>query len=328
VQRVRERLVAALDWARARSRLLDHLVRAILHYDSVMGSQLAAAATYYAFLSFFPLVALAFAAVGYVVSYVPDAQGAVTAALSSIFPGLVGTEPGRINVQAIARQKEGVGLVGLLVLLYSGLGWVSALRTSLQAVFEVVSDKKPNLIVGRVFDLIVLAVVGVVLLTAVGLSTAATGFTGIILDVLGLERTPGAGLVVIVAAVLVGLAANTLLFFAIFRLLPRHQVPASSLWKGALLGAIGFEVLKQLAGLVIGLVTANPLYGAFAIMIALLVWINYFNRLAVLSAAWAITVSPRQQEEPRREPDGDEPDSDEPSGRDEPSGSDEPSERD
>jgi membrane protein len=32
------------------------------------------------------------------------------------------------------------------------------------------------------------------------------------------------------------------------------------------------------------------LYGAFAIMIALLVWINYFNRLAILGAAWAVTV--------------------------------------
>jgi membrane protein len=297
VQTVRERLVAVLDRARARSELVDHLVRSILHYDAVMGSQLAAGATYYAFLSFFPLVALAFAAVGYAVEYLPGAQQAVTAALSSIFPGLIGTEPGKIDVQRIARQRTGVGIVGLLVLLYSGLGWLSSLRTSLQAVFEVVSDSKRNFVVGKAFDLVVLGVIGAVLLVAVGLSTAVTGFTGVILRVTGLDEVPGAGGVLIVMAVGVGLAANCLLFFAIYRLLPRHHVPAPSLWKGAVFAAIGFEVLKQLAGLVIGLVTGNPLYGAFAIMIALLVWINYFNRLAVLGAAWAITVVPRLRDE-------------------------------
>ncbi len=298
MQRVRERLVAMLDLARARSRLLDHLVRAILHYDAVMGSQLAAGATYYAFLSFFPLVALAFAAVGYAVVYVPGVEQSVTEALSSIFPGLIGTDPGKINVQAIARQKAGVGVVGLLVLLYSGLGWISALRTSLQAVFEVASDKTRNFAVGKAFDLVVLAIVGVVLLVAVGLGTAVTGFTGALVDLLGLDRTPGSRGLLIVVATVVGLAVNTLLFFTIYRLLPRHRVPARSLLQGALLGAFGFEVLKQLAGIVIGFVTANPLYGAFAIMIALLVWINYFNRLAVLGAAWAVTTLPRDPATP------------------------------
>jgi membrane protein len=105
---------------------------------------------------------------------------------------------------------------------------------------------------------------------------------------------------------LVGVGASTVLFFTMYKLLPKHNAKPSAVWQGALIAAVGFEILKQLAGLVIGNVTGNPLYGAFAIMIALLVWINYFARLAVLGASWAATASvpspaaESQQSEPRK----------------------------
>ena len=289
VSRLKERGQAVVAGARARWPIVDHFARALLHYNSVMGSQLAAAATYFAFLSFFPLVALLFAAVGYVVDYVPNAEAAVTKALASVLPGMIGSGPDQINVKGIASHKAGVGVIGLLVLLYSGLGWISALRTSLQAVFAAVAEEKRNFVLNKLFDLLVLIVVGIVLVVSVGLGTSVTGFTDTVLGLLGLSHMPGIGTVLLIAALVVGVGANTVLFFTLYRLLPRHEVPTASLWKGALLAGIGFEVLKQLASLVISSVTQNPLYGAFAIMIALLVWINYFDRLAVLGAAWAVS---------------------------------------
>lgn len=300
VSRVKERGQAVLARARARWPIVDHFARALLHYNSVMGSQLAAAATYFAFLSFFPLVALLFAAVGYVVDYVPNAESAVSRALSSVLPGMIGSGPDQINVKGIASHKTGVGVIGLLVLLYSGLGWISALRTSLQAVFAAVTEEKRNFVLNKLFDLLVLIVVGIVLVVSVGLGTSVTGFTGTVLRLLGLSHMPGIGAVLLVAAIVVGVGANAVLFFTLYRLLPKHEVPTASLWKGALLAGIGFEILKQLASLVIGNVTQNPLYGAFAIMIALLVWINYLDRVAVLGAAWAVSGVPA--EEPSQAP--------------------------
>ena len=50
--------------ARARWPVVDHAVRAWEHYTRVGGSGLAGAVTYYAFLSFFPILALAFFVVG------------------------------------------------------------------------------------------------------------------------------------------------------------------------------------------------------------------------------------------------------------------------
>ena len=59
---------------RQRRPLVDHLVRAVEHYGQVNGSALAAAVTYFAFLSFFPILALAFAIFGQVTKVYPDAE--------------------------------------------------------------------------------------------------------------------------------------------------------------------------------------------------------------------------------------------------------------
>lgn len=287
---VKDRAEALFAHVRRRSLFVDHVVRALLHYNAVKGNQLAASVTYFAFLSFFPLVALTFAGVGYVVEYVPGADAAVTSALRSILPGLVGGGPDQINVHAIARQRAGVGAVGLVVLVYSGLGWVSALRDSLQAVFQVPA-KERNIAVTKLADLLALVVLGVVLLATVTVGTAVTAFTDTLVDVLGMTTTSSVRWALYSAAVVVGVAVNTLLFFAIYQLLPYHGMPARVVWEGALLAGVGFEVLKQLAGLVVGRVIDNPLYGAFAILIALLVWINYTARLVVLGAALVATDS-------------------------------------
>ena len=76
-----------------------------------------------------------------------------------------------------------------------------------------------------------------------------------------------------------------------------HDVPAArraahaapSLWSGALLGAVGFEILKQLSGLLLGSPRASPAFQAFGIALILLVWINYSSRVILYAAAWAWT---------------------------------------
>ena len=51
----------SLAAARRRSRLLDHTMNTLKHYGNVQGGVLAGAVTYFGFLSFFPILALAFA---------------------------------------------------------------------------------------------------------------------------------------------------------------------------------------------------------------------------------------------------------------------------
>lgn len=97
---------------RARRPPVDHLVRAYDRNSEVVGGQLAAAVTYYGFLSFFPLLALAFSMIGYVTDIYPSAQDAVTEAVEGAFPSLVGSGEGQINIQQVIDAKAGAGLVG------------------------------------------------------------------------------------------------------------------------------------------------------------------------------------------------------------------------
>src|SRR4029078_7669392 len=91
--------------ARARWAWFDHAVRTYDRNNEVLGRQLAGAITYLAFLSFFPLLALAFSLVGYISDSFPNAQQAVTDAVSEFFPSLIGPGPGRIDIQDVIAPK-------------------------------------------------------------------------------------------------------------------------------------------------------------------------------------------------------------------------------
>ena len=283
----KDNVTAKIQEVRQRRPFVDHLVRTVEHYGSVKGSLQAGAVTYFAFLSFFPILALAVFAVGQLARIYPDANHQLVKAIDQVLPGMVGSGPGEISLSSVQSFSGWAGLIGLLGVMYSGLGWLSALREALEAVFELPTKEQPNFIVGKLRDLVTLAVVGLTLLVAVAISGAVIGFSGKILDAVGLGTSLSPLLIVL--SVVIGLGANTLLFYALFRLLVEPHAPQRSLWSGALLGAVGFEVLKQLSGYLISSTKQQPAFQAFGIALILLVWINYFSRVVLYSAAFAHT---------------------------------------
>ncbi|WP_322921252.1 YihY/virulence factor BrkB family protein [Nocardioides renjunii] len=266
--------------------LVDHAVRMVEHYGSVNGSALSAAVTYFAFLSFFPILALSFAVFGQVAKVWSGAEDTLVDAANSVLPGLVGGENG-VSLETLQEAAPGIFSVGVLLTLYSGLGWLSGMRTALIAVFEEPEREQPNFVVGKVRDVLALLALGSILVTSVAVSGIATKVLTPIVEWLGLGVV--AEVFFWALALVLGMAANTLLYFAFFRLLAHPNVPTRSLWSGALLGAIGFEVLKQLSTFLLKSTASSPAFQAFGIALILLVWINYFSRIVVLAAAWAFT---------------------------------------
>lgn len=267
-----DRAKETLARARARWPVLDHGLRTQEHYSAVNGSQQAGGVTYFAFLSVFPVLALAFFVVGYVAKVFPDAQDALLEAIDEVLPGLVGNGPNEVPLADIQSAAGTVGLIGLVGVLYAGLGWLSSLRIALGVVFELPERMEPNFVMGKLRDLMVLGILGAVLLLSVAASNVLTRFSG--LPVVG---------------VVVGLASSALLFFLIFRFLAHPPARDRALWAGAVLGAVGFEALKQLSGLLLATTQGQPAFQAFGIALILLVWINYFSRVIVYAAAWAHT---------------------------------------
>ena len=267
---------------------IDHVLRMVEHYGTVKGNLQAGAVTYFAFLSFFPVVALGFVVVGALSAVFPNADDALTTALESLLPGIFGSDEGELSADTF--QQEGTGLVlvvSLLGLLYAGLGWLSAMREALIVMFELPEREQPNFVIGKLRDLVSLAVIGVTLVLSVAVAGFVSGFAGDILEWVGLgeELAPLLQLI----SVALGFAANVLLFFILFKLLAQPHTPTGSLWSGALLGAVGFEVLKRLSFLLLGATQNSPAFQVFGIALILLVWIYYFSRVVMYSAAWAHT---------------------------------------
>ena len=276
---------------RARSPFFDHVMAMNEHYNGVQGNVLAGAVTYFGFLSFFPILALGFAVVGFVSIAYPDARDSMTTAIQQVLPGIVSSRrivrdhqpradrgrQGRRRDHRLRRcsvQRLGVGV-------RAAGGPRERSSTCRRARSGTSWSARP-------IDLVALACIGVILIASVAVAGVVKGAADDILETVGLaDSTVGTPLIWAVGVVL-GLAASTVLFYVMFRLLGHPDHRSRPLWQGAFLGAAGFEVLKVLVVNVFGSVGGSA-FAPLAIAITLVVWINYFSRLVVYGASWAMT---------------------------------------
>ncbi|RNL82306.1 YihY/virulence factor BrkB family protein [Halostreptopolyspora alba] len=276
-------------WAARRRRPgFDHLVRAYERFSDERGNQLAASVTYFAFLSFFPLLALAFAVAGYLAEFHVAARDYMERAVADALPGISGELP----IEAIAESRVGTGVLGVLGLLYAGLGAVSSLRQALHVIWLKSVSESPNFLVAKLVDTVVMVVLGTAMLVSVALTSVLQTGTRWLLGGLGLDEVG----VLVVATRLVGLvvavAVSTLVFLVLFSRLSGSGRPWRLLWRGALLAAVGFEILKALGATLLAGTLSNPVYASFAVLVGLLVWINIVMRVVLFAAAWTATWLP------------------------------------
>jgi membrane protein len=276
---------ALLRRSRERSPWFDHQARAFERYQERRGDRLAAALTSYAFLSFFPLMALAYALMGYLVGVSDEARAYFVRAINSQLPGLAG----QLDVEQIAQSKTAVGVLGLVALLFTGIGWVQVLRESLRDVWGNEPGGGGNFFLKRLWDASVLAFLGLILVCGMAVTTVTTSATHTVLGWLGLEDVPGAGTGLRLLSLACAIFFDTVVFLVLFTRLSGTRAPWRRIIRGAVFGAVGFEILKQIAAFLVGRTTQNPVYGTFAVLVGLMVWINVATRFALFVAAWTAT---------------------------------------
>jgi membrane protein len=275
---------------RRRRPFIDHVVRMQEHYSGVNAGQQAGAVTYFGFLSFFPILALGFLVVGWIAVVYPQAESNLSTAINQLLPGIIGPEDDQISLSDFQGAQTTIGVVALVSLaavLYAGLGWLSGMRAALEIVFEVPKKDRPGFVAGKLRDLVALALVGAILIVSVAVSGVVNSYSKKLLDLVGLSETLSPLLQLL--SVALGILASMLLFFSLFKLLAEPPTPTRSLWSGALVGAIGFEVLKRLSSLLLSATKDQPAFQAFGIALILVIWINYFSRVILYAAAWAHT---------------------------------------
>lgn len=284
----KQRLTSKVARVRERRPFVDHVFRMVSHYGEVKGNAQAGAVTFFGFLSFFPILALAFFVIGYVSKVYPDAQDQLAEALEQVLPGVVGEDEGEISLSTFEAYAGTVGIIGLVGLLYSGLGWLSGMRDALGVMFSLTKKERPGFLAGKARDLLTLALLGLILIFSVALSGLVTRSSELILGWLSLDGRLASTLLTVLALAL-AMAATTLLLVVMFALLAQPHVSRRALFQGAFLGAIGFEALKVLASFLIAQTSGRPAFQAFGVALILLLWINYFSRLVMYGAAWAHT---------------------------------------
>lgn len=279
-----------IEHFRVRWPWVDHLIRTVHRYQSQRGDRLAGAVTYFAFLSFFPVIALAFALV---VTVRMDALQTLIDAINQQLPGLAR----QLHIDTLSSARTSAGIIGLLGLLYAGLGALDAMRDALN---EICVNCEPpmNWFVGKLRDIVALLLIGLTVVVSALVGGFTVQATGTILGWLGLADSVAATALVRTAGVLIGVAADMLVFLVVLAWLAKLDKPFTIILKGALLGAVGLGVLKQLAALLLSHTLRNPIYGAFAVIVGLLIWINLAARLTLYVAAWTATADGTPPPEP------------------------------
>jgi membrane protein len=146
-----------------------------------------------------------------------------------------------------------------------------------------------NFVLGKLSDLLTMAVSGIILVISVAASSAVSGgVKDVLLEAIGQHDDSPLGIVFVVLGLAIGIGACTVMLYLIYRVLPSQHMRRRSLLTGAFVAAIGVEAIKVAATLIISGVTNNKLYGTFGVIIALLVWLNYFARLLLFGASIAV----------------------------------------
>ena len=271
-----------------RPRWVDHLVRAGWRYTERHGDHYAAAVTYFSVVALVPMLMIGFAVAGSVLLGDPELlaelRRSVTAAVG---PGL-GATVDQVVAEAI-RQRETVGVLGLLLAVYTGLVWMYRVREALSAQWGQRTAGPPYL-AGAVSDAGALIGLGLVLAGSLGLVVLGQTVSAVVAgpEGAGWART-AAG-----AAVMLGITfvANlVVLLWAIARL-PRERLPLRSAVRPALLAAAGFELVEHGGALYLGWVTGSPAGLVFGPNPGLLVAIYLGARLVLFATAWAATRRP------------------------------------
>ncbi|WDG29159.1 YihY/virulence factor BrkB family protein [Streptomyces sp. CA-278952] len=276
------------------ARLMEtHVWRSYERLDRVHWARLAAAITFISFLALFPLIAVGAAVAAALLS---DKQvDTVKDKIADQVPGI----SDQLGIDGLIANAGTVGLVAGALLLFTGVGWVGSMRECLRAVWELDDVQEANPVVAKVKDAVLLVGLGGAALATLAVSTIGSTAVGWTADLIGIPEDGAGGVLLRVAALAVAVVAGFLLLLYLLTLLPGVEPPRRRLVVAALLGAVGFELLKLLLGSYMREVAGKSMYGAFGVPIALLLWINFTAKLLLFCAAWTATGS--KDEEVRAE---------------------------
>jgi len=273
IGRVEAGIGRRVDAARRRSPVFDHVWRAGALYAQVLGGRLAAAIAYYGFFAVFALALVVYAIFG---ATLDDNNEFSLAAGSFLQDNLPFLDPAQI-----ADSSGTVGVVGLIILTFTGIGWIEAIRSSQRLMYGF-NQQPGNLVIRRLVDIGVMVIVFVLL----GLSVAAVDALESVLRFL-LRSTGSLGLTTLSA--ILSVVVNAVLAALLLVAVPRLRMSRSRLRPVVWLVAIGITLLNTVGRYYVVRTERNPAYTVVAGAVGLLLYLYLLNQLLLFGAALAAT---------------------------------------
>jgi YihY family inner membrane protein len=256
-------MVSRADAYQRRHRWVGLPVAVLYKFVDDQGSYLAAQIAYYGFVAAFPLLLLLATILGYALHGNQHLQREVLDSALAQFPVIGGQVTA--NIRSFHGSTAGL-IIGMLGCVYGGLGIVQAVQNTLNKVWGVPRDSRPNPLRARLRSLLLLAfggasVIATTVLSAVG--AAADSYGASLGDSVRVFATGAA------------IALNVTLFIVAFRVLTARRVAVRQIRAGAVAAAVTWQALQWVGTFLLGhnLKGATATYGLFALVLGLVAWI-------------------------------------------------------
>jgi membrane protein len=221
-----------------------------------------------------------------------DVRGGLESQMESLMGPRAGEQVRTIIQESEQRPGGGAipALLGIAGLIFGATGAFGQLQKTLNRTWDVEPDPNQGGIKAflgkRVFSLGIILVLAFILLVSLVISAALSGMG----DRLGSFLPSGLSAPVLeVLNLVISLGAITLLFGAMFKILPDAKISWRSVWVGAAFTAVLFIIGKFLIGLYIGKSNPGEAYGAAGSLAILLLWVYYSSLIVLFGAEFTET---------------------------------------
>jgi YihY family inner membrane protein len=274
-----ERAVRRLDRFQQRHRVPSLIFGVVKKFGDDNAGTLVANLAHTAFGTLFPLLLLLVTVLGLVLSAHPHLLHQVLKSSLSQFP-VIGTDLAA-NIKALKRDSAFGFVVGIGGLVWGSLSLGQNGIFTMAQVWNLPGPERPNYWkrLSRSAGFLGVLAVGVIVGTFLGAAVPAAKGS------LPLAVAGGA------ASALV----NFGLYLFAFRILTPHEVGWRQLVPGSVVAGVGWTVLQEFGGFVVGhyLKNDNALYGTFGIVLGLFAWLYLISEITVYAAELNVVLARR-----------------------------------
>jgi membrane protein len=240
-----------------------------------------AALAFYSVFSLAPLLVIVIGVAGMVFGR-EAVQGEVVAQFSDLL-GVEGARQVETVLRNASRPEDGAvaTVLGVVTLFLGATAVFNQLKIALNTIWGVQSrvGYLRSFFVDRLLSFAMVQCIAFLLLVSLVVSAALAAVSRHLQ-----AYVPEMATLLLIAGFLVSLSVVTLLFAAIYKILPDARIAWADVWVGALATALLFTLGKYLIGLYLGRSTVASVYGAAGSLVVLLLWVYYSAQVFLLGA--------------------------------------------